>query len=361
MTVNLNSLIGTSKLMATINSPAIGLGDAFDPKFYSIRDTADGQTFKWEQVPITQTTAASVSFGSPAKNTPKVALNERDGRCIHSFESMTHDGQVLLDLKSDNAETRERAAKDFQRQAVNHALRFNNLEKVAVASALAFGAIYLASTGHIQHSSSGAARTIDLGVPAANKNQLSGKVTASWATAGTDILGNLYTIFAAAAQAGHPIKKVQYGSGLPGYLRGNTAIGTLMGQSPMLANELMQGRVPKGFGDPSGQVVWEPLWNEFFVDSGGTTRTIFAADNVLFLPEVSNSWYTMVDGAAVIPDEIGLSTSADAAAAKVKKVTGKFSYAALNHNPVSIDQFFGHSFLPVFLNPSAFMIADVVF
>lgn len=360
MTVNLNTLIGTNKLMATIQNPSIGLADAFDPKFFSIRENADSQTFKWEQVPITQTTAAAVNFGSPARNAPRTSNAERDARCIHLFESITHGGQALLDLESDSAETRERAARDFTKQAVNFGLRFNNSEKVAVASALAFGAIYQSSSGHFQHTSSGAARTIDLGVPAANKNQLAGKITASWATAGTDILGNLFNIFKAAAQTGFPIRKVQYGSAVPGYFRGNTAISTLMGQSPMLADNLMQGRIPKGFGDPTGQVVWEPIWNEFFVDSGGTTREIFASDNVLFLPEVTNQWYTMVDGAVVVPTEVGLSATPDAAKAKGKKVYGKFSYAATNHNPYSVDQFCGHSFLPVFLNPAAFFIADVV-
>jgi len=54
MTVNMNTLIGTPKLMATINSPAMGLKKAFDEKFFSLRENADSQTFKWEQVPITR-------------------------------------------------------------------------------------------------------------------------------------------------------------------------------------------------------------------------------------------------------------------------------------------------------------------
>jgi len=360
MTVNYNTLIGTPKLMASINSPAIGLPKAFNPAFYTLRTDSDDQTFKWEQTPITQTTAAAVSFGSPAIPAPKTNLNERDGRCIHLFESITHNGQTLLDLQSDNQETRTRASDDFVRQAANFGMRFDNTEIASLASALSQGIIYLGSNGQIQLTSSGAARTIDLGVPAANKNQCGGKITASWATAGTDVLGNIYAILKAMAQAGRPCEKIMYGSDVPGYLRGNTAISGMMSKSSFLADQLAQGRLPNGFGDPSNQVVWEPIWNSFFVDSGGTTREFFGGDAVLFLPKVDRTWYTMVDGAAVIPSKVGIASNPAEAASSLQKVRGKFSYARINDNPVSVDQFCGHSFLPVFLDPSAFYIADVV-
>lgn len=361
MTVNMNTLIGTPKLMASINSPAIGLPQAFDPKFYSIRTDADGQTFKWEQTPITQTTAAAVSYGSPAIQAPKTGLNERDGKCIHLFESITHGGETLLNLQSDQEETRTRASSDFVRQAVNFGLRFNNTEIAAVASALSQGVIYLGSNGQIQLTSSGAARTIDLGVPATHKNQCNSMISASWATAGTNILGDIFSILKAMAQAGRPCRKIMYGSAIPGYMREtNTIISGMCTKSSWLADQLAQSRLPKGFGDPSNQVEWEPIWNSFFVDSGGTTREFFGSDALLFLPEVKNDWYTMVDGSATVPTKVGIVGTPDVAAQSFQKVRGKFSYANINHNPVSVDQFCGHSFLPVFLDPTAFYIADVI-
>lgn len=360
MTVNMNTLIGTPKLMATINSPAMGLKKAFDEKFFSLRENADSQTFKWEQVPITQTTAAAVSYGSPARPAPKTDMNERDGRCIHLFESLTHSGQTLVDLQSDVQETRDRAAGDFTRQAVNFGLRFDNTEIASVASVLSQGVIYQGSNGHIQLTSSGAARTISLGRPAANMNQCGGLITASWATAGTDILGNILSILAAMSNAGRPCKKIMYGTNIPGYMRGNTAISGMSSKSSWLADQLAQSRLPVGFGDPANQVVWEPIWNSFFKDASGTTRTFFDGDAVLFLPEVDKTWYTMVDGAAIVPTKVGLAGNPAEAAASLKKVRGKFSYARINDNPVSVDQFFGHSFLPVLLDPAAFYTADVI-
>jgi hypothetical protein len=231
----------------------------------------------------------------------------------------------------------------------------------AVASMLRYGEIYYNGQGDLLHSSSGATQTVSLGVPAANKDQLGGNIAASWATAGTDILGQLANIQKTAVQTtGLPLTRCYYGSGVINSLLGNNAIKELMKSDTALTSALRQNRIPEGFG-LSG-MRWEPLWTSHFRDSSGTAREWFPSDFVVFTPEVTRDWYEMQEGSYPVPTSIG-NVSADGVAAvnDLEYVNGMFSYAHAISDPVGVRHFMGDTFLPVLRQPNAIYIADTQF
>jgi hypothetical protein len=230
---------------------------------------------------------------------------------------------------------------------------------MSLASTLALGKIYLGANGDILFSSSGAAVTIDYGVPANNLNQLNSGISASWATAGTKIVQDITNIKKAAVQdTGREIEYAFYGANILGYLLDNTQAKALFAANPMLLNQVYNtGEIPDGFCG----LKWRPAYRAFGLSSSGTVTGWFDADQITFCPRPSNAWWQWQEGSYPVPRSIGnVYADAVAAARDVDIVYGTFAYGVVSHNPVTINQYVGDTWMPVLASPNDLRIADTV-
>jgi hypothetical protein len=201
-------------------------------------------------------------------------------------------------------------------------------------------------------------------VPAGNKDQLDilgtgAIIGASWATDGTDIIGDVRAIKKAALiKTGYPIRHAFYGANLPQYLLSNTDIGALIHASPVLSQAIAQApsELPPGFLG----LEWHPIDDAFFTDAAGTNQSWFSGDELIFTPDPSSDWWGFMEGTYPVPTSVDVVSSMEAALSSFTPAQGAFAYAKAGHNPPGVEYFAGDTFLPLLKNPWAIFLGVVV-
>jgi hypothetical protein len=205
--------------------------------------------------------------------------------------------------------------------------------------------------------------SIDFGVPAGNKDQLDWDgngaiIGASWATAATDILGDVKTLKAASLKlTGYPLRYAFYGANILGYIVGNTNLSKLIQGNAAMAEAIRNSELP----NPFLGLTWIPAEFAYFLDQNGATQSWCGADQVVFTPEISGEVYELLEGSYPVPTSVGevRADGSAALAADVVEVNGMYSYALLTADPVSIKHVAGDTALPAWLVPNAMFSADV--
>lgn len=362
MAKTLEQILGYENLIGVLNDPAGGVPtDIIDPRFLSLTRQVVGNMAKWDISPSTRRTAATTNYGTPARQSTKTSIGSRSAKCIHAFNMEPHDAATLTMLRQfDSPDVQTRGQQLIDAQTANFRLKLNNLRVSSVYSALRYGEIYLDGNGELLPSASSAVQTVDLQVPAANKGNLGGLVTADWNVASTDIPGNISGIVSAGRKgSGTAIRHAYYGKAIPSYFAANNYYKELLRADAVLATSLRSGTIPKGFGNQ--QIEWHPINDAFFEDSTGVNRDWFPDDFVVFTPEPSKDWYEMIEGSYEVPTTLGeVGGDANALVSAFKTTHGMFSFAKIDHNPSGIHHFMGDTFLPVFKVPNAVWIANTV-
>lgn len=357
----IESLLGFRTLIDMVKSPVGGVPNVWPTECLTTTRPLGSDTAEWVEQISARTNAPTVNYGSAARKMAQEQVTTRTAKCIYSNNYVDHKGSVLNALNGEDRGAQNRAKMLVDYQTMEFRRKMQNTRISAISSAFRYGAIYLDGDGNILPSSSGAVQTIDLSVPAANKNQIASAISASWATAGTDILGDLSTINLRAVQtSGLPLKYAYYGKSIPGYLTGNTNVKELMKSDAGLTTQLRQNRIPQGFGIEN--LEWRPLVTSFFVDSTGTNREWFPGDFVVFMPEVTRDWYELLEGRYQIPDTaagMGIQSS-DPSMGDFGSVNGMASWVKKQDDPVGLRHHQADMFLPTFKVPSAVFIADTV-
>jgi hypothetical protein len=251
----------------------------------------------------------------------------------------------------------------IDQMTANSRARIDNLKTGCILSMLQTGKIWLGTTGNLLASSSGAAITIDAGVPAGHQSQL------NWDGNG-DIIGTLWSNAAAPVfkqiqdiqnagliETGYPITTAYYGRNIPQYLSTNTSVGSLQQTAPYY-DAFKMGAVPQGF---LGIDNWIPIPTAFWQNEAGTNVVLDYSKTVVFTPDVNRNWWQMGVGQSLMPSGIIGATYSDASAATagVNLHRGMYQWAVLNGDPVTIRSFFGDVFLPMIVNGKAVFQATV--
>lgn len=312
----------------------------------------------------TQRAAKQAIRGSASRPRTVSGLGQRPEVLIHSAEHVEIKVDTLMGLMDTNNGQRAQVARGevarIQREA---ATLSQNLRVAAITSAFALGKIYFNGDGELLPSSSGAAITVDYGVPSGNQNQInwdgSGAIIdATWATATTKILKHIEQIKAAAVKkAGRPLAHAIYGSNIMQYLLDNNYTKDLIYRNTR-ANDaaLMTGQVTF----PLGGLTWWPGYYGFFADKDGALQTLVGPDTIVFIPEPDPSWYQMQEGFEPVPTEdFGVKADLVALLASCQFRQGIFQYAEGKTDPVSGKLVYGDNFLPAIHVPECVFIADV--
>lgn len=301
--------------------------------------------------------ATQVAFGSPARKRSLIGVEDVDVRCIHTFEEVNFKPTDLQNLLAEGDTARQNlGAQTVARQIAGFKSMFTNLRIAALYSALFKGYIWFDSGGALLSSSSSAAVTIDMQIPATHQNQISTKISASWATDGTDVIGDIEAIKQfARTEYGAELKYAFYGTAVPEYLQSNTALKALVGGSFNLSEQVAKGMVPS-----YGGLTWIPGSSAYYQTGAGVDTALCATDTVVFTPEPGPDWLGWIEGSYPIPTNLGISGDAASVLSSLTQVQGMFAYAAASLNPPGVTMYVGDTFLPVIKAPKAIFIADVV-
>lgn len=358
----LEDILGRRNLTAVFQTTLRGIPRFLPASFYAPSRRVSGNQATITKYDGMRKHASVVRYGAKAKIVEKKGMNEQPVTLLHSFEQMQYPGSVLLNLREFDSEAKQNLGRtELARQSMDFAERFNTLRTVAIQSAIFTGYVYFDENGQALPSSSGALIAVDYGIPAANKGQLDiegggAAIAASWATTTTDIQAHMTAIKRQAlAKTNIPIRHAFHGANIRTYLRANDNLQIQMQSNSDLARNI------GGTGDFEWEnIIWHDASAAYWIDDSGTIRRWVGDDTIVFLPEPSPSWYELIEGSSPVPNDINVAPGdLTAAADNITEAWGPTSWARVDFNPVTLEQFFTDTFLPVIGNPNAVFIADV--
>ena len=360
-------ILGFESMMRMVEAVKAGVpDDVLPPEFFSVTSENDGgRTATVTKLTGTRRPARNTGYGAKSRKINQADFATQKYTMIHTFEHIDHKLNVLAQLRDFENPTRQaKGEKAVDKQTMNFMTRLQSLRQTAVASILArAGVIDFDAEGHILPDTTGSQFQVDFEVPAGNQNQLDvfgggDIIDASWGTSTTDIPGHVRQIIKASIQkTGFKVTGCIFGENIFSYLCGNDCVKNILQSNSGLANSFGQNDIPSGFL----KLDWFDGSNFFFEDSAGDVQEMFGPDSITFIPDVTDDWYDLQEGSYVIPGSGGGGMSADAMAAlaDTEEVFGKFSYAKVIDDPVTVRHYHGDTMLPTLINPEAIFVADV--
>lgn len=364
MAYSVQDILSWVPLTEAVEVVRTGIPKVLPPEFWNTTENVSGVNARLIEFSGTRKTAKISPYGAPARQAEKVSLSDRGVILLSSREEVAFRDELLRILREweDYKPQQQFAMREIAHQGEQFRQRFENLEVAAVSQTVANGGVlYFDADGNLLPTSSGAALTVDQGVPAGNKGGLDvfgggNIIAASWATSSTNIAQHVFNLQAAAVKkTGFPLKYAFYGANVPGYMSNNDSLKYFWARNQTYNQEYLEKNlVPEKFLD----LIWLPANQAFFEDQDGTIQGIFPADGVTFCPEVTKATYTLYRGSELVPTQFGPVADAVAALKSTTEVFGRGRYAKIKDNPVEIiDIGFTH-FLPRLKQPAAWFFAD---
>ena len=363
----LESLLAGRNMSRLVQNVKSGLPFTLPVSFLTPTDPMiPGHTFEYPQVNGSRRLALLVSQGSPARRQGHQGVTYKSVNMLRTFESQVFNANKLRNLvEVENPQQRDAMGRSFvERNIMDFKKAQMNLVQTTAAVMLLKFSLHANEQGELLTSSSGAVISIDPGIPAGQQSQLdilgSGSIIdASWSVAGTDIIGHLAELKRQMLKlGGWTMRFAFHGKNIPKYIGSNTVAKEYIDQTPALATQRFTGAnmVPNGFQD----LTWVNCSDMYYIDADGTTQQILGDDDVVFTPEPSSDWWRMAHGSEMVPTGIAqVGSDAQAMLGNLSEVFGSFSYAAMSHNPVSIEFLHGLNYVPVIAATNSVCKADV--
>lgn len=363
MAFNPLDLLGYVYLTDTVQVVAPGIPKLVPEQFFTIKETVLADKARYVETYGQRRLARRVPYGSPGRQVQKTDLAQRDLQLVNYREEMLFDQELFNVFRQwSKYEPQQKFAKDqLTYQGENFRQRFENTRIASLLSFLATGKNYFDADGYVLATSSGAdaTKTIEQGIPVANTGTITDGsgfiVTASWATASTNIITQINNLKALSTRTtGYAPKYAFYGKNVAGYVGQNASCQAYFSYNTAQGNQYtMSGVIPKGFCD----LEWIPVQNAFFDTEAGVPTEIFPADQVTFFPELSKSTYTLFEGTTLVPSSLGIFTDPQAAWANLKEVVGMGRFTTMMNAMQIIDNAFD-VFLPRFKVPKSVYMMD---
>lgn len=348
-------LLSYVPLTEAVETQRTGIPKVLPAEFWTTTEDVSGDKARLVEYQGTRRVARVAPYGAPPRQVEHLPLSDRAVILLHTIEEIGFRDELIRILREweDYKPQQQFAMREIARQGEGFRQRFENLEVAAVQKTIADGRLYFDADGNLLPTSSGAKLTVDQQVPAGNR------VTAgaSWATAGTDIIGDVNARKKAQVQAGGPpFKYAIYGQNIPGYLANNTGISRLWAFNLAYQNQYLQtGIAPKEMLE----LIWIPAQSAFWEDQTGTVQEIFPADQVTFTPEINSSTWTLYRGSKLVPTQWGPFPDAVAALRSMAEVFGRGRYAKIPpENPSQIVDVGFDTFLPRIKQPNWWLFYD---
>lgn len=359
MAKTLQQILGYVTLTGLIQAVKSGIPNPIPDQFWKSTKNVIGDSGRYTRVVGQRKLARTARYGSPAIRRELLPIAVVDVKLLHTFEEQPIPPLVMQQLRSyDNYEVQQLGIQEVSRQTREFAQLFVNLRTAAILTAFAYGRMAFDAEGNLLPDAqfSSGVEQIDFQIPAANKGNLGGIISASWATATTNIVQQIAALKQRAVrQTGYPIEYVFYGRNIPSYLTRNDYVRDYLARNPT-GNQgfVFTGEIPNGlFG-----LNWVPVYTGFWEDQNSTLQNIFDDDAIVFTPAPSPDWFEILEGSYTVPTTINIIPDAMAAMSGVKMVYGMFGYGLVVHNPPTVMTYYGDTFLPVIKIPEAVYIGD---
>ena len=370
----LQQVLGAKNLIGVINAVKGGLAEDLLPAgMTKATRTVEADFGTYHKVEGERLSARLSAYGAPSRVIEVKGISELPMRLIHTINSHSFKPQVLMNLLELGSDLKQKMGQDeITRQTTAFGQIIANLRVSCCQSVLANGAIYFDANQEVLADSNNAALTIDFGVPAGNKSQLNmlgagSIIDASWATAGTSIAKQLQNIQAAGRQlTGYQLTEAYYGKNVIDYILNNTQFGTYMAHNLTFGEAVVTRKLPPGFMGFNWHPMSELFLAKAYTNQGSTIGAeaivdAWTATKVVFTPALSQEWFEMVEGTYPVPKSINQYEDATKAAEDIEEVAGRFAYAYITHDPPTVKEVSGDTFLPVLKVPKAVAIATVAF
>ncbi|MCC5829075.1 MAG: major capsid protein [Phycisphaeraceae bacterium] len=363
-TMTLNQMLRGRNLTGLVQGIRSGLPTILPEIFLTPTRNIKGDLVEWFEVRGVRDVARQAHYGGPAHARTLEGMTRRSATMIHSFEHQSLPVAAWPNLTHpETGNAQDMARQEIERQTRAFKQRFVNLRQAATACAISTGRLYFDDQGQLLPAESGSVWGVDFNIPPSNRGKLVASdgiiqgSSAKWSAGGTDILWQLRLLKSLAARTtGYPLAYAFYGAHIPTYLAGNEGISNWIHSGVPSTGEtaeaVMQGGELPGnlFG-----LKWIPMADAFFASADGTLHNVHDPDTVVFTPAPSPDWFELIQGSYAVPT--GAPTEHDGDS--LEEVFGMFSYATLEHNPPSLVQYAGDTFLPLIKVPGAVFHAQV--
>lgn len=318
----------------------------------------EGNSGTYMEVDGTKQVARFAEYGAKGHTQNGKQIREVPVTLASAAEEKAMDPMAITLLKSGVQANIERVELKIQNEREDFLERFINLRKASVQSVLATGTLSYDSDYNLLPSSAGASNSIDFGVPAGNKGDISGIISASWATASTDIPKQVLEIITKSRQdAGFPVTTALYGKNILKYLATNDSVANQWaGASASFNDSILTNAIPSGL---LGIRDWMYFGDAFYEDASGTNQSWIGDDDIIFLPDVSKAWWEIGQGTTPVASSYEPKQSEQEAIDSINLIRGAYGYAYINRGDMAIKFAQGDCFLPILKNANVVFQADV--
>lgn len=323
-------------------------------------DQVSGRQFFYDVFNVTRTIAKGRRPGAATATTPPQKVGEVLGVFPRAAERIPLLDEDLINrrrLGGPLDELDSRGERYITQQEAFLAQRFTNIREFQIAAMMRGSYVYVQSGDDMFHDFTGTGTTIDFQIPAGNKGQLDivgdgAIITTDWATAGSDIPGNIHMINQQMIQlTGWPLRHVICKSDVWQDVLSNTAIQTQSGSANSAILDIQQD----ANGSFRGRVRCLP-WLTFTVLEGGldtgtdeSYATLIEDDHAFFLPDPSPAIAQYMEGSEIVHEESG---------AKAERF-GMYAYADATYDPSGWELKGIHNGMPALYVPGAICYADL--
>lgn len=356
----LNGLISTLKLHNTTIQDLLGVGIN---GAYSIPKR--GYVFTYDIMDPTRNSATARMPGQVSATVQPQVVGQVTGRYVRSAEKLPLLLAYLQDLRVLGGNQNEIDAggqRYITEQFTRLMQRFANAREVECAAMLR-GNLYLTPSGddlYREFSSSGAAIDIDFRIPAANKTQLAlgtgaDTISASWATAATDIVGDVLNIMRGfELQSGYTVGAFITSPEIANFMVQNTSVRQAAGTSgpPFQVVEL-QGSNDVYYTFKAFPWIRVYVVNEVLgVGTAQTTTRMVGANDLFVIPRPDGMWCQYWTGSEPVIEEFNR---------RQHEPQGLYSWTELRGDPARAELIANMIGMPILQVPKAVAYGTAVF
>lgn len=359
---SIQDIFAFRNISEAIESVKTGIPDRLPPGFSTIKENVLGNETTYHTFYGERRLVARTEYGAPSRATSQRPIGQKPV-ILASFSShLLIEQELLLRLRQpSDVMAQDRAKEIIATAARNHKTRYENNRIAHQTQMLGKGTYWYDAAGNLLPSSSGATVTVDMGIPAANKNQLGGIIDTSWANPAADIFQQIEKIKKKRIQlTGRTVDECYYGINIPGYIYKNNSFRQYFQFNDKYYSAFASnsGVIPEGF---MGIKNWYPMRDTFYENEDGTIVQAWSDDLCTFAPFLDKNVYTLFEGSVICPTDMGISQSVDGNFTNSKIAYGMGGYSLYLVDPIGVKIVLFDNMMPTWKNPNDLDIATVAF
>lgn len=299
--------------------------------------------------------------GQPARVLQPSGASERRVYMLHAFNEISLSMDALQMLRRPGDQTlQEKGRDEIVQQMEDFGARHQIFRAVCLAKTLSDGVIHFGAEGQVLESSTGAAYSVDFGVPDSHRDQLdagSGDlINLPWDNPAAKILDQIDAIREQAEEENtDPITHIWLHHSAKRWLRDNEQLQSFLAGSSEAVDRVLRGTVVEELNG----LTWHFFSGTYQAQDGSTVPYV-PRNRAILTPDVG-PWLRAANGSELITGFEGIRSSVDGALNEVTEVFGDFAYVKLLDNPTKLVLRMGSNFVYAFAQPESVWMPTVDF